>query len=61
MPRLLQQLLAPLDPLTRDPREFAAQPAQDDDLALGFECATPALQFEAWDPAHLQQGPAGAY
>ena len=61
MSRLLQQILAPLDATPRDAREHALQPASDDDLALGFECANPALQFEGWEPAATPQGPAAGY
>ena len=61
MSRLLQQLLAPLDANSRDAREHAPQSAFDDDLALGCECANPALQFESWEPAATPQGPAAAY
>ena len=61
MPRLLQQLLAPLDRIALDPREPAGRPAPEDDLALGCESANPALQFEAWEPSLPVQGPAPAY
>ena len=62
MSRLLQQILAPLDAHARDAREHAFLPsAADDDLALGCECANPALQFESWEPAATPQGPAAAY
>jgi hypothetical protein len=62
MSRLLQQILAPLDADARHAREHAFfQPAADDDLALGCECANPALQFESWEPAATPQGPAAAY
>lgn len=61
MSRLLQQILAPFEGATREAREHALQPAPDDDLALGFECANPALQFESWDPASTPQGSATAY
>lgn len=30
----------------------------DDDLALGFESANPALQFESWEPAPAVPGAA---
>ena len=61
MSRLLQQILAPLDANTRDARDHAVlQSAADDDLALGCECANPALQFESWEPAATPQGPAAA-
>lgn len=62
MSRLLQQILAPLEADTRDARDHAfSQSASDDDLALGCECANPALQFESWEPAATPQGPAAAY
>ncbi len=62
MSRLLQQILAPRDANQRDARENAFSPsAFDDDLALGCECANPALQFESWEPAAMPKGPAGAY
>lgn len=61
MSRLLQQILAPLDARAHDAREHALQPASDEDLALGCECANPALQFEGWEPAATPQGPAAAY
>ena len=62
MSRLLQQILAPLDAHARQARENAFLPsASDDDLALGCECANPALQFESWEPAATPQGPAAAY
>jgi hypothetical protein len=62
MTRLLQHLLsAPLDPRARDPREAFAPSWIDDDIALGCECATPALQFEQWDPALPQTPSAPAY
>jgi len=40
----------PLDPL------LPPGPDADDDLALGWECANPALQLEGWEPVR----PAGA-
>jgi hypothetical protein len=62
MARLLQQLLAPFEPIEQHLREQAARAAAEDDLALGCECANPALQFEAWEPSLLpQQGPVSAY
>lgn len=58
MPRFLQQLLSPLDgeSSTRGP---SLAPAADDDIALGWECANPALQFESWEPAPVM-APVGA-
>ena len=62
MSRLLQHILGPLDADTRDAREHAVFPStSDEDLALGCECANPALQFESWEPAATPQGPAAAY
>ena len=62
MSRLLQQILAPLDADPRDARDRTLfQPAADDDLALGWECANPALQFESWEPAATTPGSAGSY
>lgn len=61
MSRLLQQILAPLDASSRDARERALSPASDDDLALGFESANPALQFEGWEPAALPPAPLATY
>ena len=55
MPRLLQQLLAPLDPIVHP---AAAGETADDDFALGWECANPALQFESWEPDPLRAAPA---
>lgn len=51
MARLLQHLLSPFDAQARDARDRSGAALIDDDLALGFECANPALQFEAWEPA----------
>lgn len=54
MPRLLQQLLSvPFETSAVDPRAGVPASGADDDIALGFECATPALQFDSWDPAPL--------
>lgn len=52
MPRLFQMLLS--SPLARrrdaNPTQGAQFEDEDEDLALGWECANPALQFEGWDP-----------
>lgn len=62
MPRLFQQLLSmSVEGSSRDAREGDASSIPDDDIALGFECATPALQFDAWDPAPLPPTPTPAY
>ena len=62
MSRLMHQLLAPLDPLLQDVRDCASSAAIDEDLAIGFECAYPALQFDSWEPASASpQGPATVY
>ena len=59
MPRLFQQLLSPLDPRGGG-AAAPLLPQVDDDVALGWECANPALQFESWEPAPAApQGSAG--
>lgn len=60
MPRLLQQLLAPFDPIVHPAPAVARDAPSDEDIALGCECADPALQFESWEPASLLQQPAAA-
>lgn len=47
----LQHLLASFDHDAQDARERGANSLMDDDLALGCECANPALQFDTWEPA----------
>lgn len=50
MPSMFQQALAKAHPLQgRMLSELPAEP-EDDDVALGFECANPVLQFEGWEP-----------
>ncbi len=61
MASLLQHLLSPLDPGVPD-RGQALQDGIADDIALGCECANPALQFEGWDAlvALAARGPGSA-
>ncbi len=59
MARLFQPHLAPAD-ADGATRRDDAQPAADDDVALGWECANPALQFERWEPALPSQQPSEA-
>jgi len=62
MSRLLQQLISgPIDPSVREARERVQPFFADDDIALGFECAAPALQFDSWDPAPLPPSPVPGY
>ncbi|KQT08744.1 hypothetical protein [Ramlibacter sp. Leaf400] len=62
MARLLQHLLASFDHDAQDARDRTANSLMDDDLALGCECANPALQFESWEPAAaVPMGPAPSY
>src|SRR4051812_39030257 len=51
MPRLLQQLLSPLQSEGAPAQRPADQQANEDGFALGWESANPALQFEGWEPA----------
>ncbi|TFZ02378.1 hypothetical protein EZ313_14010 [Ramlibacter henchirensis] len=62
MARLLQQLLSPFDSAADDARDHSYLPAGDDEFALGFECANPALQFDGWEPSGaLPQGSSRGY
>jgi hypothetical protein len=60
MTRLLQQLFAPLDPHTAREAARTAEAMSDEEMALGWESANPALQFEAWEPTPLGHGQQGA-
>jgi len=51
MPRLFQMLLSsPLAPRSDARPAQGAQSFEDEELALGWECANPALQFDGWEP-----------
>jgi hypothetical protein len=43
-------LNTPWSPVERMPARLAPMIDEDDDLVLGWECAVPALQVEAWEP-----------
>lgn len=55
MARLQQQVNSPLEAFgdALAPTESADR---DDDLALGFECACPWLQFDSWEPIPDSRG-----
>jgi hypothetical protein len=61
MPRMFHALTTP----PGQPAGQAAAPAHDtspaDDIALGFESAVPALQFDAWEPAPVPPFAPDAY
>lgn len=57
MASFLQQLLAGNTSFGDRARVPSQQPQVDDDTALGWECANPALQFEGWEPAPLAPAP----
>lgn len=59
MPRLLQELFAPMEAATGEAPQAPA--AAEEDLAIGWESATPALQFEGWEPAAVPSLGAPAY
>ena len=61
MPHLLQDLFAPSQAMAGDARETVAPPAADEDMAIGWESALPALQFEGWEPAAVPASGAAAY
>jgi hypothetical protein len=39
----------------QDAMQVGLEAANDDDFALGWECANPALQIDAWDGERVSQ------
>ncbi|HYF43273.1 MAG TPA: hypothetical protein VEA35_12650 [Ramlibacter sp.] len=50
MPSMFQQALAAAHRLPVAAQAITSSVPEDDDVALGCECAYPALQLEAWEP-----------
>lgn len=50
MPSMFQQAFRMAQQFPGRDAGAAAPRAEDDDIALGWECANPALQFERWEP-----------